>query len=153
MPTFDYEFTVDAPLAAVAAFHKDTRTLKALTPPPIVAQIHYYEPLGEGSIASFTLWFGPLPIHWKAVHSDVGENGFTDTQARGPLKSWVHTHRFIPLSDDVTLVSEHIEYEYDSGARGLLNRLMYSKASLYLFFTARKLITRKKIGEIGEKNV
>ena len=150
MPTFDYEFTVNAPLAAVAAFHRDTSTLKVLTPPPIVAQIHYYEPLGEGSIANFTLWFGPLPIHWKAVHSNVSENGFTDTQARGPLKSWVHTHRFSSLSDEVTLVSEHIEYEYDSGARGLLNRFMYSEASLYLFFTARKLITRKKI---GEKNV
>jgi ligand-binding SRPBCC domain-containing protein len=147
MPTFDYSFTVDAPKAEVAAFHSDTGALKILTPPPIVVQLHHYEPLGEGSTAYFTLWFGPLPVHWKAVHTDVGEDGFTDTQVRGPLRRWRHTHRFSAVSDGVTLVSEHIDYEYDAGIKGLLSRLMYSKASLYLFFTARKLITRKKIGE------
>jgi ligand-binding SRPBCC domain-containing protein len=150
MPTFDYTFTVDAPRAAVSAFHHDTSVLKTLTPPPIFAQIHGYEPLGEGSRANFTLWFGPFPVHWTAVHSDVGEDGFTDRQLHGPLKRWQHTHRFSPVSDDVTLVSEHIDYEHVPGVKGLLSRLMYSKAALYLLFTARKMITRKKI---GEKNV
>lgn len=146
MPTFDYAFTVNAPLSAVAAFHSDTSALKLLTPPPIIVQIHNTEPLAEGSEATFTLWFGPLPIHWKAVHTDVGEDGFTDTQVRGPLRRWRHTHRFSAVSDDVTLISEHIDYEYRAGMKGLLSRLMYSKASLYLFFTARKIMTRKSIG-------
>lgn len=146
MPEFDYTFTVDVPQAAVVAFHHDTSVLKTLTPPPIFVQIHSYEPLGEGSEANFTMWFGPFPIHWKAIHTNVDENGFTDTQVRGPLKRWQHTHRFSAVSDEVTQVSEHIDYEYEGGIRGLTGRLLFSKPALYLLFTARKLITRRKIG-------
>ena len=62
MPVFDYKFTVDAPATAVSNFHHDTRILKKLSPPPIFVQIHRFEPLGEGSKAEFTLWFGPLPL-------------------------------------------------------------------------------------------
>ena len=52
----------------------------------------------EGAVADFTLWFGPLPLRWTAVHSEVSaQHGFTDTQQRGPLASWRHTHRFEAL--------------------------------------------------------
>ena len=68
MPEFRHSFTVDAPLAAVHAFHHDSRALRQLTPLPIIARIHAYEPLADGSRAAFTLWFGPLPLRWQAVH-------------------------------------------------------------------------------------
>jgi len=145
MPVFNYTFTVNAPKATVAAFHHDTSVLKKLTPPPIFVQIHNYEPLAENSIAQFTLWFGPIPIHWKAIHTNIDESGFTDTQARGPLKSWQHTHRFSELAAEITLVSEHIEYEYEPRLRGLLGRILFSRPALYLLFTARKAITRRQI--------
>jgi len=147
MPIFDYTFTVNAPKEAVVAFHHDTSVLKMLTPPPIFVQIHYFEPLAENSVARFTLWFGPFPIHWKAIHSNVDGNGFIDTQAQGPLKRWQHTHRFSALDAEVTRVSEHIDYKYESGLRGLPGRLLFSKPALYLLFTARKVITRRKLKE------
>lgn len=37
MPTFDYEFTVNASLRAVRGFHRETSALKRLTPPGICA--------------------------------------------------------------------------------------------------------------------
>lgn len=142
MSTFDYKFTVDAPLEAVRAFHHDTDILKILTPPPIFAQIHHFDPMADGAIAEFTLWFGPIPVRWKAVHSNVGPHGFTDTQVKGPLKSWQHTHRFTAVSPTVTQVHEHIEYDHHSGLRGLFSRLLFAKPGLYGLFTARKFITR-----------
>lgn len=142
MPTFDYSFTVSAPVEAVAAFHRDTSVLKKLTPPPIFAQIHSFEPLGEGSIAEFTLWFGPLPIRWRAVHSDVSEYGFTDTQVNGPLRYWQHTHRFTPISPNLTRVEEHVAYAHFAGRHGLLTRLLFARPGLYMLFTARKWLTR-----------
>jgi ligand-binding SRPBCC domain-containing protein len=142
MPTFDYRFTVAAPLAAVTEFHRDTAALRKLTPPPILAQIHHYEPLAEGSVAEFTLWFGPLPVRWRAVHSQVGPAGFTDTQTRGPLKRWQHTHRFTALSPTLTEVHEHIDYEHDGGWRGFFSRLLFARPGLYLLFTGRKFLTR-----------
>ncbi|MCB8981681.1 MAG: hypothetical protein H6657_30095 [Ardenticatenaceae bacterium] len=145
MPTFDYKFTVNAPQTAVANFHHDTRILKKLTPPPIFVQVHHFEPLGDGSEAEFTLWFGPLPVRWRAIHSDVSGHGFTDTQASGPLRHWQHTHRFTAVSPHTTQVHEHVEYSHYSGRRGLLSRLLFNQPGLYLLFTARKWLTRYHI--------
>lgn len=142
MLTFDYTFTINAPLQAVSDFHHDTRVLKKLTPPPIFVQIHSFEPLGEDSVADFTMWFGPFPVRWQAIHSNVSVNGFTDTQASGPLKQWQHTHRFTAVSPHKTQVHEHIEYAHDHGWRGLISRLLFAKPGLYLLFTARKWLTR-----------
>ena len=144
MPTFKFSFTVDAPLKAVADFHADTNALKKLTPPPVIAQMQDIEPMGEGSISRFTLWVGPLPIRWKAVHSNVSQYGFTDTQAEGPAKSWVHSHTFTPITGAQTLIEEHIEYEHNNGFWGLVTRFLFAKPNLFLMFTYRKLVTRRQ---------
>ena len=149
MPIFDYTFTVDAPLTAVSAFHHDTRVLKRLTPPPLIIQVHKFEPLAEGSIGEFTLWVGPVPLQWTAVHSKVSVNGFTDTQKRGPLKSWQHTHRFTAVSPTTTQIHEHIEYTYPSGLRGLFMRLLFNDLGLRSMFTARRWITRRALKVIA----
>jgi ligand-binding SRPBCC domain-containing protein len=142
MPIFDFKFTVAAPVTAVANFHNDTRILKKLSPPPILVQIHRFEPLGQGSEAEFTLWFGPLPLRWLAVHSNVSASGFTDTQAKGPLQHWQHTHRFTAVSPIKTEVHEQIDYSHKPGLAGLLTRILFNKPGLFALFTARKLLTR-----------
>ncbi len=142
MPTFNFSFTVPAPVQAVSDFHHDTAALKTLTPPPMIVQLHDIEPMGEGSVSKFTLWFGPIPIRWTAVHSNVSSYGFTDTQTEGPAKHWAHTHSFTPISDVETRVNEHIEYEHGTGISGLLTRFLFAKPNLYVMFTYRKLRTR-----------
>jgi ligand-binding SRPBCC domain-containing protein len=148
MQSFSFSFVVNAPLEVVAAFHQDTRVLKKLTPFPIIARIHEYEPLAEGSEAKFTLWFGLLPVRWHAVHNDVGPDGFTDTQINGPLKYWRHEHRFIVVDGHTTRVKEHINFEHDGGLRGLISRLLFNKPGLYALFTARKFITRRAVAQM-----
>lgn len=142
MPIFDFKFTVNAPLQAVQEFHRDTSALKRLTPPPTIVQLHELEPLAEGSTSKFTLWVGPLPLHWTAVHRDVTEHGFTDVQAVGPAKKWEHTHSFVPLSENETEIREHIEYEHGTGFWGVVTRILFAKPNLYFMFTYRKLSTR-----------
>ena len=142
MPTFDYRFTVAAPVQAVSDFHHDTSVLKKLSPPPIFVQLHHFEPLGEGSLAEFTMWFGPVPVRWQAVHLNVGPLGFTDRQVRGPLQMWEHTHRFTPLDAHTTQVREHVVYSHPAGWRGLLTRLFIGKPGLTFLFTYRKMVTR-----------
>lgn len=145
MPTFDYSFTVDASLDAVRRFHADTSALSRLTPPPTIVQLQSIEPLAEGSVSKFTLWFGFLPLRWTAVHRDVSQNGFTDVQTEGPARRWEHTHTFTSLSDDTTEIREHIEYEHKPGCRGLLTRILFARPNLYLMFTYRQLITRRHL--------
>ena len=148
MPVFTYQFTVNAPLTAVRDFHQDTSALKKLTPPPLWAQIHTFEPMAEGSKADFTLWFGPVPVRWQAVHFNITDNGFTDRQERGPLNSWQHTHRFTAVNHTTTRVKDQIQYEYPAGWRGLFCRLLFNKPGLTVLFTGRKLLTRHHIKKL-----
>ena len=148
MPTFDFTFTVDASLAAVAELHRDTRALKRLTPPPVWVQIHRVDPIAEGSLSEFTLWFGPLPIRWTARHSNViPGKGFTDTQIRGPMKHWVHTHTFSDAGGGLTRIAEHIDYEHFGGVRGLRSRLLFTPIGLWLTFCYRRAATRRLLNQ------
>jgi ligand-binding SRPBCC domain-containing protein len=145
MPTFDYRFVVEVPVDAVHCFHRDTRALKRLTPPPAFVQLHDIEPLAEGSVSRFTIWAGPLPLRWKAVHRDVSRHGFTDVQVEGPAHRWEHTHTFLPLGEQTTQIHEHVEYEHHAGPRGFVTRLLFSRLNLRLMFAYRKLVTRRHL--------
>ncbi len=145
MPVFDFRFTVAAPLAAVSAFHFQTGILKALTPPLMIMQVHRFDPLANGSIGEFTIWMGPIPVRWVAEHSEVSGTGFIDTQTRGPMKSWKHTHRFRSVSPDVTEVHEHIEFEHHSGLRGLWSRILFPRPALIVLFSYRRWATRRAV--------
>lgn len=146
MPVFIDRFSVLAAPEAVAAFHHDTRALKRLTPPPVFVQIHRVEPLGEGSQSEFTMWFGPLPMRWLAIHSQVDINsGFTDTQARGPLKRWVHRHHWQADGKGCTIMEERVEYEHKPGMRGLLTRLLFAPPLLVVMFRYRRFIIRRSL--------
>ena len=151
MQTFDFSFTVQASLSSVAEFHHDTSALRRLTPPPIFVQLHRIEPIAEGSLSEFTLWFGLLPIYWIAQHSGVDpQRGFTDTQIHGPMKRWVHTHFFSEEVPNATRIIEHIEYEHYEGARGILSRLLFTPIGLRLMFCYRRFVTRRLLERAGE---
>lgn len=145
MPVFDYTFRISAPISAVRAFHRDTHALKILTPPPTIVQLHEVQPLAEGSVSRFTLWVGPLPLHWTAVHRDVSEHGFTDVQAEGPAQKWEHTHTFTEMQEEETEVREHIEYEHRRGRWGIVTRLLFAQPNLRAMFFYRKLMTRRHL--------
>lgn len=142
MPSFRHTFTVQAPLSAVAAFHYDTRALKRLTPPPLFIQLHRFDPLADGAEADFTMWFGPLPVRWLAVHNEVGEFGFVDHQVRGPLAHWQHRHTFQALDEQTTRIVDEITYDHHRGWRGRLTSLVFNRPGLLALFTFRKWATR-----------
>jgi ligand-binding SRPBCC domain-containing protein len=123
--TFEHRFVVKASVAEVTRFHGAAEAFRSLVPPAMLLQIHIQEPLANDSINEFTMWMGPIPIYWKAVHSNVELTGFTDTQTTGPMKSWVHHHVFERVSDQETAVVDRIEYEHHTGWRGLRSRLLW----------------------------
>ncbi len=107
---YQHEFTVKAPLAAVAAFHSDSASMGAITPPPVIVQVHQAPPmLGEGDQMDFTLWLGPLPIRWLAQIEQVTPISFVDRQLQGPFTEWVHHHTFVPRDDNTTTVLDRVE--------------------------------------------
>jgi ligand-binding SRPBCC domain-containing protein len=107
---YRHSFRVHTPLAAVASFHAQSASLSAITPPPIVMQIHQAQMvLKEGDVLDFTLWLGPLPMRWVARIEDVNPTGFADRQLRGPFRQWVHRHHFVPMAETTTEVVDEIE--------------------------------------------
>lgn len=107
---YEHRFRVRVPLDAVAGFHSRTSSMPAITPPPIIVRLHHApELLGEGDVMEFTMWAGPLPLHWVAQIRDVSEEGFADRQVRGPFALWQHRHSFVPITPDLTEVVDHVE--------------------------------------------
>ena len=129
---FTHRFTINAPLTAVTQFHHDSHALRLLTPPPLWVQFHRVEPLAEGSVADFTMWFGPLPVRWTAVHSRVTPQGFVDTQQRGPFQAWQHQHHFQDLGDGRTAVMDTIEAQ----PRSLISHFMWLTLPILFAFRA-----------------
>lgn len=149
MASFDYCFEVNASAERVSRFHHSPDALLRLTPPPSVIRVHDSGPLADGMIADFTIWLGPVPIRWKALHKNVGKGGFTDVQLEGPMKHWEHRHEFVALSATRCQIREHIDLEHPSGLRGLLTRLLFGPLALRGLFFYRKVITRRALRARG----
>jgi ligand-binding SRPBCC domain-containing protein len=143
MRIFEREFVVAAPLNKVAEFHRDARALRTLTPPPVFVQYHMVQPMREGSVADFTMWLGPIPVRWVAVHRDVDpEKGFTDAMMRGPFEAWVHQHRFEIIDANQTRIIDTVQAL--PGAHpfwGLISKLMWN--NLPFLFAYRSWRTRR----------
>jgi ligand-binding SRPBCC domain-containing protein len=95
--------------------------LRLLTPPPVWVQFHKVEPLAENSVSDFTMWLGPLPVRWTAVHTQVTVHGFVDTQQDGPFRVWQHRHSFQELGDGRIEVVDEINAEPGN----LISRFMW----------------------------
>ncbi len=115
---YRHTFTVAAPLAQVAAFHQNAGSMAAITPPPIIVQMHAAPPqLANGAEMAFTLWLGPLPLRWLARIEKVtepktaGYASFVDRQIRGPFACWQHTHTFRAIDAYNTQVIDEVQAE------------------------------------------
>jgi ligand-binding SRPBCC domain-containing protein len=108
---YRHRFEVAAPLAAVADFHAQSASLGEITPPPAVVQLRRAPArLDEGDEMEFSIWLGPLPMHWLARIEDVRPTGFTDRQLQGPFRHWVHRHNFVPVDETTTAVVDEIDF-------------------------------------------
>lgn len=145
MRYYQHQFQVKAPIKRVAEFHRGTHALKQLTPPPLIVKLKNVEPLADGSHAEFTLWLGPIPIYWKAVHSEVDPvKGFTDSQLEGPFKAWVHRHGFRQVSPDTTIIVDAVQgVPSDHLFWGIVSRFMW--LTLPILFSYRARQTRKAV--------
>lgn len=110
MLRYQHQYTLSAPVAAVADFHSQPTSMAAITPPPIIVRVHQAPALlGEGAEMDFTLWFGPLPLRWLARIEQVTPISFVDRQVRGPFARWVHHHIYVPINPTTTRVIDRVE--------------------------------------------
>lgn len=109
---YRHAFRVHAPPDKVAQFHSCSDSLRAITPPPILVQVHRApERMGGGDEMDLTMWLGPLPVHWVARVEDPSATGFVDRQATGPFKIWTHRHTFVALDGETTEVIDQVDVQ------------------------------------------
>lgn len=106
---YRHQFTVKAPLQDIVAFHRQSTSMGAITPPPVIVRIHSAPvELSDGDEMQFTLWLGPLPINWHARIESVSEMGFVDRQLNGPFTTWEHHHIFEAIDEEQTVVIDEV---------------------------------------------
>jgi ligand-binding SRPBCC domain-containing protein len=145
MPVFEHHFEVDAPVAAVRAFHGSPEALRVLTPPGTFLRLERFGPLEEGMIAEFRLWLGPVPVDWVARHEEVSDGGFTDVMVEGPLARWAHRHVFEALGPQRSAVIDRIAYAHPPGAAGAWTRVAFGRPALASLFAYRAWATRRAV--------
>jgi ligand-binding SRPBCC domain-containing protein len=108
---YTHRFTVPAPQHVVAAFHRRSDSLVAITPPSIPMRlVKAPTQLGAGDEIAFTLWLGPFPVRWRVRIEQMRSDSFTDRMIEGPFQTWHHCHTFRDLDDDTTEVLDEIEF-------------------------------------------
>ena len=106
---YHHRFVVKAPQCAVADFHRNSDSMGAITPPPVVVRVHSAPPkLGEGDQMDFTMWLGPLPIHWLARIEQTTPVSFVDRQLSGPFSAWEHLHTYLAQDQSTTVVVDQV---------------------------------------------
>jgi ligand-binding SRPBCC domain-containing protein len=144
-------YRINAPLEQVAAFHRRSANMAAITPPPILVRMQTApEELTDGDRMVFTVWFGPLPVHWRARIQNVSTHGFEDHQVEGPFREWTHSHRFRALDETTTEVTDEVHLQLKAKLPDLLIGLGML-LGMPILFTDRARRTRRLIEAAARK--
>ncbi|MEQ1856039.1 MAG: TIGR01777 family oxidoreductase [Longimicrobiales bacterium] len=106
--------------ATVFDWHERPGALERLTPPwGEVEVLHREGGIRDGGVVSLRVHRGPTSFRWDLRHRDYEHaRQFRDEQTAGPMKIWMHTHRFLPLPEGGTRLEDEIEVEPPLGAAG-----------------------------------
>lgn len=111
---------VAAPIDDVFAFFSNPANLSRLTPPSLKFEILTPQPIEMrvGALIDYRLRVRGIPMRWQSeiTRWEPGRL-FTDTQKRGPYKTWVHTHGFEAVPGG-TRVTDTLDFELPGGPIG-----------------------------------
>lgn len=154
MPVTEFTTTLPASADAAFAWHARPGALQRLLPPWQDVRVVSQQPapgadsiLADGGRVELSVPIGPLRRHWIARHQECrpGES-FTDVMERGPLRRWVHRHRFTPTDGGCTL-SDQVDYDPGFPASLVAGRMGRDLARLFAFRHARTGDDLRRHGE------
>jgi uncharacterized protein (TIGR01777 family) len=122
MPRYLHRSEYPVSSQALYDWHMRPGALERLTPPWEQMEVLQRDPsLDDGARMVARLKTGPIPMTWVATHRDhIPGQQFVDVQTQGPFKSWVHTHRFLPLTPSTSALEDDITYQLPLGPLGAL---------------------------------
>ena len=120
--TFQREIVLPVSSDDAFSWHARPGALQRLLPPWEPVRITQSNPgITDGSRVEFVHRLGPFPIRWVAEHRDYHpRDSFCDIQIRGPFAHWEHLHRFHPLDNNQTLLTDYVKFQLPGGPIGSL---------------------------------
>ncbi len=141
------QIEVNESQAEVFSFHANLNNLTKVIPKFLIVKIDRIDlPLRAGSCGLFSVWLFDLIFlfNWSFKITDYNElNYFTDTAQGGLFQYFSHTHQFIKITENTTLLKDEIEFCF-SEKWTFINKIiaLFIKLALKL-----KLNTSKKVIE------
>jgi ligand-binding SRPBCC domain-containing protein len=139
-------------IECILRFHEKPNALKLLTPPTLIVQIIRDQRVSiiQGTV-EFILWFGPLPVRWKARHeSGPIPTSFTDRMIIGPMARWEHQHIFRTVEaridgriENCVELSDKLTFSHKHGWQGWLTRFLFGDPALAFLFWYRHWRTQR----------
>jgi uncharacterized protein (TIGR01777 family) len=127
-------------------FFSQAENLEEITPPWLKFQMtrKSTQMIEENTLIDYTLKIHGIPVRWQSRIEDWKPNqGFVDTQTRGPYRKWHHTHRFEKVKDG-TLLIDRVLYRVPGGLLGKMILGKKIRQDIETIFNYR----RKKIREV-----
>src|SRR3954451_15473444 len=148
---FVKESRIEAPPAAVFAFHESPGALARLTPPwESVEVVEGGESIRPGSRVVLATKVGPIPVRWVAEHREYEpDRMFADTQVRGPFGRWYHRHWFLDDGAGGTLLRDEVDFDPPFGALGRWLAGPFILSKLQAMFDYRHEATRRIVESGG----
>jgi len=146
VPTLVREQFLPRPREEVFTFFTDIRHLGDMTPGFLHFRILTPLPLELKADAciDYRLRLFGIPLRWT-TRIEAFEPGvrFSDSQLRGPYRSWLHTHEFRDL-DGGTLMRDRVDYELPLGPLGGLAHKLWVRRSVERIFDYRRDVLERK---------
>ncbi len=128
----------------IFAWHEQPGIVEKLTPPwERVEILESGNGLQVGTRIIFKVFTGPLWKLWVAEHREYDPpHLFADIQRQGPFAYWYHRHRFDPVGQDRTLMTDEIEYSLPMGWLGEAIGFGFVREKLERMFDYRHQVVR-----------
>jgi uncharacterized protein len=129
----------DHDVPTVFDWHERPGALERLTPPwGELEVLRRSGGIRDGGEVELRVHGGPTSFRWTLRHRDYAYGKqFRDEQVSGPLKSWIHTHRFTERQGGGTVLEDEIELEPPLGAAGAAIGPVFLKTELGRLFRFR----------------
>ena len=135
------EQVLDAPVERAFEFFSRAENLEAITPPLLRFRITTPEPIemGVGTLIRYRLRLHGIPVSWLTrIEEWDPPHGFVDRQVRGPYALWHHTHRFEPIGENRTRMTDIVRYGHRLGPLGALAERLVVRRDLDRIFDYRR---------------
>jgi ligand-binding SRPBCC domain-containing protein len=141
------ESRINAPPAAVFAFHESPAALTQLIPPwESMRVVESPGSLAVGSRVVLRGKVGPIPVEWIAIHTEYAPpHLFADRQVSGPFAYWLHRHHILDDGHGGTLLRDEVEYELPLGLIGRYLGDAFIRRKLNRMFDYRHETTRRLV--------